>query len=312
MEYIKEVRNCALSVLKLINNDGYKYANKITGRLIEDGFLNSYPKIVLWGLRELGYIKTNKQSELELTSKGKRIVCNDKIMQTLANVPWIIPDIRQPDWDGAFRHLLREGKKTVAKNIEKEILDENAESLKAMIASLDDKARYAFYVKMQDTMELGAIKAVDESIDINMPVRKYNVTFHGYTRDKDIESLPDCKGVFMVYKHMTYGNSQLTWKREIIHIGKATQKGIRETIKDVCKNINFKDEILSFDELCYSWAELSERKINIVENALLNRQKPNLNDKSTFDFRYDIASFEFSGDCDGLKSKSFTISRNKE
>lgn len=311
MDNIKNIRDCAASVLILINDEGYKYANKITGRLIENGFLNSYPKIVLMGLKELGYIKTNKQSELELTSKGKRIVCNDKIMQTLANVPWIIPDISQPDWDGAFMHLLREGKKAVAKDIEKQILDENAESLKAMIASLDDKARYAFYVKMQDTMDLEAIRAVDETIDINKPIRKYNVTFNGYTSDDNIEKLPNCKGVFMIYK---CGTSFVKTDDllEIIYIGKAGKYGVRESVKKARKMQIFNNETLLFYHLCYSWTELSERKINIVENALLSKLKPKLNDKSTFDFRYDIASFEFSGDCDGLKSKSFTISRNKE
>lgn len=136
-------------------------------------------------------------------------------------------------------------------------------------------------------------------------MKKYNVNFKGYWMDENRNSIPISSGIYLVYR-CTY--NEIVNKvnlLEIIYIGKSTN--LQERILNHEKREQFKSLCNNHEMLCYSIAEISAQNLDVVENALIFAQQPQLNDQYKDKFNYEESEFEIDGSCTLMKHTNFTI-----
>ena len=73
---------------------------------------------------------------------------------------------------------------------------------------------------------------------------------------------------------------------------------------------DFMAELKGGETLCYSYASVAPKDMNIVENALIFMQKPKLNNDLKDSFNYPNSQFDFEGRCALLKETHFSITSN--
>jgi len=136
-------------------------------------------------------------------------------------------------------------------------------------------------------------------------MEKYNITFKGYWRDVNKDGLPSYGGVYLVYC-CTYNKEQNTVTlNKLIYIGKAIN--IHDRIANHDRYEDFKRQLDVGQELCYSCSSVSSNDLDLVENALIFMQQPDLNDKLKEGFYYPDSRFSVDGDCVLLKMTEFSI-----
>ena len=141
----------------------------------------------------------------------------------------------------------------------------------------------------------------------NMPA--YQLTFKGYWREINKGGIPAKSGIYIVYR-CTYNTITKTVDlKDIIYIGQAEdgndRVGKHEKLPD------FKRELKEGEELCYSFAEVDKKDLDIVENALIFMQKPVVNDYLKDSYNHENASFKIKGDMTCLKMTDFSITTKK-
>lgn len=135
----------------------------------------------------------------------------------------------------------------------------------------------------------------------------YQLNFRGYWRHCNRNGLPAITGVYAVYR-CTYNqtNDKVTLL-EIIYIGKT--ENINERHKSHEKLTLFQNELRDGEELCYTCAEVDDRSLSLIENALVFAQKPRLNDRLVDTYDYQSAHIKIDGCTACMKYTDFTISR---
>lgn len=135
------------------------------------------------------------------------------------------------------------------------------------------------------------------------PIKTINVKFDGYVLDQDKDCLPDYKGVYLVYHCLC---SQGTCKlKELIYIGKADDQTIRKRLSNHEKHDEFVKRCGGQQNICYAYAEVDKKDIDTVENALICKQQPVLNDKLKDNYNHETCHFVISGKCVLLKETDF-------
>jgi excinuclease UvrABC nuclease subunit len=134
---------------------------------------------------------------------------------------------------------------------------------------------------------------------------KYNVTFKGYRRDVYKGGLPSYGGVYMVYCCKYNEEQQTVTLKKLIYIGKAIN--IHDRINNHDRYEDFKRQLGTGEQLCYSYSSVSPNDMDVVENALIYMQKPILNDNLKDSFNYGDSDFNIEGACALLKMKNFSI-----
>ena len=133
----------------------------------------------------------------------------------------------------------------------------------------------------------------------------YNIEFHGYKLDKDVEKLPTYSGIYMIYRCIYNAATDRVTLKELFYIGKATN------LHDEVNYHKYRKEFLKQaqpgEEICYAYAEVSKVQYDVVENALIFMQKPRLNEVLRDNYKHQDAEFHFSGECDKLGCKNFQI-----
>ena len=135
-------------------------------------------------------------------------------------------------------------------------------------------------------------------------MKEYNLNFNGYWIESRISGLPKTSGVYIVYR-CTYEDNGVCLK-EILYIGQATDLHTRINTHD--KKEVFNKECKGDEVLCYSFAEVSQEDLDIVEHALIFAQKPKLNENNKDKFEHLMpVAFILEGRCKLMKFQNFTI-----
>lgn len=138
--------------------------------------------------------------------------------------------------------------------------------------------------------------------------KKYYVYFNGYRLEEKAEGLPDYSGIYMAYRCTYNKDIDKVSLKEIVYIGQTWN--LAESILGHKDKKDLHNVCESGETICYAYAFVSLRDIDIVENALVYAQKPRLNTNSGLknSFNYRPTTFEVEGTCAKLQYTSFKIS----
>ena len=136
-------------------------------------------------------------------------------------------------------------------------------------------------------------------------MKKYNVLFNGYRRDVNNAGLPTYSGIYIVYRCTFNEGKQTVSLKELLYIGKA--ENIQERILNHNKRPEFMAALIEGEQICYSYAEVKEQDLDIVENALVYAQKPRLNEELVDSYNHEPAQFNIEGKCSLLNYTYFSI-----
>ena len=109
----------------------------------------------------------------------------------------------------------------------------------------------------------------------------YNIEFHGYKLDKDVEKLPTYSGIYMIYRCIYNAATDRVTLKELFYIGKATN------LHDEVNYHKYRKEFLKQaqpgEEICYAYAEVIDMGRQLCPDdreyyneTLENRQLANL------------------------------------
>lgn len=133
----------------------------------------------------------------------------------------------------------------------------------------------------------------------------YNILFRGYRRDSNKAGLPTYSGIYMVYRCTFNQEKQTVSLKELLYIGQA--QNIQDRISHHNMHQEFIDATNDGEQICYSYAEVNEQDLDIVENALIFAQKPRLNDELKDNYNHKPAQFNIEGQCALLDYTDFSI-----
>ena len=135
-------------------------------------------------------------------------------------------------------------------------------------------------------------------------MKTFNLHFDGSWSDRIREELPEYSGVYLVYRGILDHGSFLC--REILYIGQAENIRLRHTKHE--KRDSFLAELRPNEVLFYSCAPVAKSDLDRVENALVFKMHPKLNEKLTETYPYGTTMVVSDGQCSLLK-KQFTVER---
>ena len=126
--------------------------------------------------------------------------------------------------------------------------------------------------------------------------KTYNLDFQGYWQDKNKGGLPKEPGVYAVYKG-TLQNDNLVTLEKIVYIGEAEDIHDRHNLKE---HEHYKDFVRvcgGADKVWYNAAKVLGGKDELlrVENALIYKIKPEINDKEKDSFNYQTTTVVSTG-----------------
>lgn len=140
-------------------------------------------------------------------------------------------------------------------------------------------------------------------------MKKYNIFFDGYWRDVKKNKLPECEGIYLVYRCIYNEIKKNVTLKELIYIGQTDN--IHDRIINHERYEDFIKELKYNEQLCYSYTPIKVAEDrDVIENALIFMQKTRLNDKLKDKYIYSDAIFIFEGKCTLLNVKAFKLSSN--
>lgn len=125
-------------------------------------------------------------------------------------------------------------------------------------------------------------------------MKEIELTFDGFWKNKNV--LPKIKGIYFVYRatpHVHEGKSSITIQ-ELIYIGKAEDQTIWERHQNHEKQNEFESALLEGEELRYSTVELTS-DFDRIENGLIFKRQPRINDKLKDSFKHPDTHFILKG-----------------
>ena len=136
-------------------------------------------------------------------------------------------------------------------------------------------------------------------------MKQYNVIFKGYRRDCNKATLPTYSGIYMVYRCTNHSDTEKVSLKEIIYICQA--KNLNDRLNNNEKYSDLQNQCKAEEELCYAYAKVDEKDLDVVENAIVFAQKPPLNTDLKDSYNHDSAGFLVEGNCSLLKYTDFKI-----
>lgn len=134
----------------------------------------------------------------------------------------------------------------------------------------------------------------------------YDITFKGYRRDCNKSGLPHYSGIYIVYRCRYIPETDKVQLSKIIYIGQA--EDINERLNNHEKYNDFLAECAAREEICYAYANVAVEELDIIENALIFAQKPELNTQLVDSFNHEASSFTIDGACALLEHTDYSIS----
>lgn len=139
-------------------------------------------------------------------------------------------------------------------------------------------------------------------------MKKYNIEFKGYWRDCNAKGLPECSGIYIIYTCVYNPDSDKVSLKKLFYIGQS--KDINREVNKHKRREEFFKQAKKGEEICYAYAEVPEKDLDIVENALIYTQGPGLNDNLVDNYNHDEAEFHISGKCRLLDYTDFKIDKD--
>ena len=124
-------------------------------------------------------------------------------------------------------------------------------------------------------------------------MKTIELDFEGYWISKDV--LPDYHGIYFVYRVSdVYDNPRgglFGTIQELLYVGKADKQTIFERHQKHEKQAKFDNALLEGEVLWYLTAEVALADIDRVENGLIFKRQPRLNDVLTESFKHPDTQF---------------------
>lgn len=136
-------------------------------------------------------------------------------------------------------------------------------------------------------------------------MEKYVVNFRGYWIDSNKDSIPNQRGVYLVYRCQYNQELNRVILKELLYIGKSEHVNTRIAQHD--KYQDFLSRCGINETLCYAFAPVEAEHLDIVENALIFAQQPPFNEQLKDVFLYDNSSFVVIGCCGLMQHTEFKI-----
>lgn len=134
-----------------------------------------------------------------------------------------------------------------------------------------------------------------------------SLDFKGYRRDKNIDSMQNIAGIYLVYVCTPNDNDTIT-VHKLIYIGESEK--VRDRIKNHEKRPEWKKHVGEGDELCYSRAPITNPDRERAEAALIFYRKPPVNDEYKDSFPFEETTVKSTGDCKFIPA-SFTVKKTE-
>ena len=108
----------------------------------------------------------------------------------------------------------------------------------------------------------------------------------------------------MVYRCTHNEQENTVSLKKLLYIGEAEQ--VRERIEGHEKKKEWKSKLLPGEQLCFSFAPVTNPDRERAEAALIFKHKPECNEEFINDFPYEETTVKSSGKCEFIES-SFTV-----
>lgn len=138
-----------------------------------------------------------------------------------------------------------------------------------------------------------------------MAAKTFNQNFGGYWRKINSDSLPKKSGVYIVQSCIYNVKEDTVTLNKLIYIGKADN--INERVNNHEKLEDWKKQLKTGEELCFSCTEISTLYNERVEAALINANQPTVNVEYKNSFPYDRTNVNSSGKYLRLKEKIIVL-----
>lgn len=135
-------------------------------------------------------------------------------------------------------------------------------------------------------------------------MRTYNLKFEGSYLDQDRFFMPDYSGVYLVYRGVPTNDGNSLICKELMYIGQASD--IRSRIENHDRREDFIQRAENGESVFYSCAKCNPTDLDRIENALIYRMQPPLNNNGILKFPYPDTQIVSTGEC-ALLDKDFTI-----
>lgn len=139
-----------------------------------------------------------------------------------------------------------------------------------------------------------------------MAAQTYNVVFDGYWREKNIGGIPSKSGVYCVYECSYNSSSNTVSIKKLIYIGESGN--VNDRIKNHDKWDDWRKQLNSGNELCFSFGYVESSYRDRVEAAMIFKHKPPINTEYKNDFPFDTTTLKLTGQT-ALLATSFTVNK---
>lgn len=126
-------------------------------------------------------------------------------------------------------------------------------------------------------------------------MRQYKLYFEGSILDDDRSNLPTYSGIYLVYRGLLTPDKKSLICSDIIYIGQA--EDIRRRLSVHNKRTDFLNSLKEGEVLFYSYAKVEQENLDRIENALIYKFKPTLNDNGKDHFPYPSTIIDSDGQC---------------
>lgn len=138
--------------------------------------------------------------------------------------------------------------------------------------------------------------------------KSYNLVFDGYYIEP--KYLPEYSGIYLVYACLRDDIQKKVTLHRLLYIGQS------ENIKERHNNHNhqekFESQLQSGESLCYSCVEVNLVDLDRVENGLIYKYKPVVNELCKSKFGFLRTLFHLSGNCLLCDPREFVIDAYEE
>lgn len=144
---------------------------------------------------------------------------------------------------------------------------------------------------------------------VSIMEKTISLKFDGYWRDEKRSGVPNKSGVYLVYTCTYDSKTKKVSLKKLIYIGEA--KEVRDRIgPDHEKRRDWKDELTSGQQLCFSFAPADKSDRERSEAALIFKKKPVCNDTKKDTFNYDKTTIKSTGEHKYIPNE-FTVERTE-
>ena len=138
-----------------------------------------------------------------------------------------------------------------------------------------------------------------------MAAKTISLTFDGYWTEREISGIPKQSGVFVVYEFTKDEQERAIFLKKAIYIGESGN--VNKGIGKHKKRLLWKKHC-GANQICFSFAHVSNPDRKRSKAALIYKHKPPANDEYIATFPFDETTMKLSGKI-ALLNRKFTVNR---